>query len=115
MLLTEKKLTALIVAQTNAANAGPPKWDEYYNARVGIMASLEAPLGQLLNPAIGGFVWAWRAQNKIAFLPIVQSDHFGVNGLEGKFAVRLPLVSALLAADWLPVGRRQVRILDGAA
>jgi len=108
MLLTEKALAKLIDEQRTASN-DPATWDSWY-AQHSQAATIEAPLGELMNSRIAGFVWAWKMQDRIAVLPIGDTDHFNAQGLEGKFAVQAPLTTALLAAGELAPGRRQVRI-----
>ena len=71
-------------------------------------ARLEFPLGELTNPRIAGFLWAWQRQSQLTTARITASDRFNANGLEGKCIVKTLLSTALLAARELPPYRRRV-------
>ena len=73
-------------------------------------ARLEFPLGELTNPRIAGFLWAWHIQGRLQTTSIAASDHFNAHGLEGKCVVPTQLSTALLAARELPPHRRAVYI-----
>jgi hypothetical protein len=78
-------------------------------------ARLEFPCGELLNPAIAGFVWAWYLQGRIQLDGIAKADGFAAQGLEGKAIVEVQLVAALLTARDLPVHRCNVHTTPRAA
>ena len=68
--------------------------------------TLRFPLGELTNPGISGFVWAWNMQGKIQTTGITDRDRFNAQGLEGAVEIRdISLVSALLAVRELPDSR----------
>lgn len=68
-----------------------------------VRVTLRFPMGELTNPAILGFVWAWRLDNNLHVSPIVKKDKFNAQGLEGAIEVRdISLVTALLAIRELP-------------
>ncbi len=73
-------------------------------------ARLEFPLGELTNPRIAGFLWAWHLQGQLETMSIAETDRFNANGLEGKGGVKVLLSTALLAARELPPHRRAVYI-----
>jgi hypothetical protein len=78
---------------------------------------VEFPLGELMNPRIAGFVWAWAMQTRIATHVIQRGDQFNAQGLpigplwgEGKVRVRTSLSTALLVYDLLPAYRCQILV-----
>jgi hypothetical protein len=73
-------------------------------------ARLEFPLGELTNPRIAGFLWAWHMQGRLKTARLAASDRFNANGLEGKCVVPTLLSTALLAARELPPHRRAVYV-----
>jgi hypothetical protein len=73
-------------------------------------ARLEFPLGELTNPRIAGFLWAWHLQGRLNTASIAASDRFNAHGLEGKCVVPTQLSTALLAARELPPYRRAVYV-----
>ena len=81
------------------------KWQGAYGDR---MAWVEFPLGELMNPAIAGFVWAWAMQKRLVVGSIQEGDQFNAQGLEGKVRVRTTLSTALLVYRDLPPYRCQV-------
>jgi len=106
--LSEAKVLALI-AEMEAA-ALPDKWDDWHKAHASQEAMIEFPLGELFNPDIAGFLFAWKLQNRIVTVGIEKSDKFNAQGLEGKCQVVTGLIAALLAYRELPRFRRQLRI-----
>ena len=80
------------------------KWQGAYGDR---MVWVEFPLGELMNPAIAGFVWAWAMQKRLVVGSIQEGDQFNAQGLEGKARVRTTLSTALVYRD-LPPYRCQV-------
>ena len=79
-------------------------YDEYRKMNV----RLEFPLGEVMNPNIAGFIWAWNLQNKIKTESISKKDRFNAQGLEGKATIELDLVGAVLAYQELPRFRRAI-------
>jgi hypothetical protein len=73
-------------------------------------ARLEFPLGELTNPRLTGFLWAWCLQGRLQTTSIAAPDRFNAHGLEGKCVVSTQLSTALLAARELPPYRRAVYI-----
>jgi len=70
---------------------------------------LEFPAGEMWTPGIRGFLMAWNLLGTIETgLPILDTDKFSAQGLEGKCRVRCSLVTALLAARELPKFRRAI-------
>ena len=94
-----------------AARPGPDwaerwrRWQEAYGDR---LAWVEFPLGELMNPAIAGFAWAWAMQKRLIVGPIQEGDQFNAQGLEGKVCVPTTLSTALLVYRDLPPYRCQV-------
>ncbi|MFH1236171.1 MAG: hypothetical protein V1685_04515 [Parcubacteria group bacterium] len=83
-------------------------FDTNYPYLVERPARLEFPLGELTNPAIAGYVWAWQLRRKIQTASITGKEGFLAQGLEGKVCVHTNMVTALLAYGWLPEYRRAV-------
>lgn len=78
-----------------------------------VPARLEFPLGELFNPGLAGYLWAWRMTGRLRILPIGRADRFNAQGLEGKCRVEpVNLTTALLAARELPPFRRAVWITN---
>ena len=81
------------------------RWQEAFGDRI---AWVEFPLGELMNPAIAGFAWAWAMQKRLIAGPIQAGDQFNAQGLEGKVRVHTTLSTALLVYRDLPPYRCQV-------
>lgn len=99
--LSHKQLDALLAELTNAAAEGPHAFNAFastypYDAR------LEFPLGELTNPKIAGFVWAWGMKRVIYNERIRKGDRFNAQGLEGKAVVNTTFITALLVCQELP-------------
>ena len=86
------------------------KWQGAYGDR---LAWVEFPLGELMNPAIAGFVWAWAMQKRLVVGSIQEGDQFNAQAWRGKCACT-PLYPRpcwfigtypLIAARWLWRGR----------
>ena len=84
------------------------RWGKWQGAYGNRMAWVEFPLGELMNPAIAGFVWAWAMQKRLVVGSIREGDQFNAQGLEGKVRVRTTLSTALLVYRDLPPYRCQV-------
>ncbi len=84
------------------------RWRMWQEADGDRMAWVEFPLGELMNPAIAGFAWAWAMQKRLIVGPIQEGDQFNAQGLEGKVRVRTTLSTALLVYRDLPPYRCQV-------
>jgi hypothetical protein len=94
-----------------AARPGPDwaeRWGRWQEADGDRMVWVEFPLGELMNPAIAGFAWAWAMQKRLIVGPIQEGDQFNAQGLEGKVRVHTTLSTALLVYRDLPPYRCQV-------
>jgi hypothetical protein len=94
-----------------AARPGPDwaeRWGRWQTADGDRMVWVEFPLGELMNPAIVGFAWAWALQKRLIVSPIQEGDQFSAQGLEGKVRVDTTLSTALLVYRDLPPYRCQV-------
>jgi len=107
--LTEFELLTHIRALEQVYHQHRPVVPAEVLARYHQPARLEFPLGELTNPRITGFLWAWQ-QGQLTTARITASDRFNANGLEGKCVVKTLLSTALLAARELPPYRRAVCI-----
>jgi len=109
--LAHWEVARMISQMQAAARPGPDwakrwgKWQDTYGDR---MAQVEFPLGELMNPNIAGFAWAWALQRRLVIGDIEESDQFNAQGLEGKACVRTTLSTALLVYRELPPYRCQV-------
>ena len=106
--LTEFELLTYIRALEQVYQQHRPFPPDEVLARYHQPARLEFPLGELTNPRITGFLWAWQMQGQLTTARITASDRFNANGLEGKCVVSTLLSTALLAARELPPYRRAV-------
>ena len=88
-------------------------FDKYYWDYRKQKALIEFPLGELMNPNIGGYIWAWHMKGIIKTAPITEKDRFMAQGLEGKTSIPVDLFTALLAYKELPRFRRQIIKLKG--
>lgn len=104
--LTDEEAEALLAEMREVADG--PKWDDYHERAEDIKARLEFPCGEITNPDMAGFLWAWSIQQCFHPAPITEKDRFNAQGLEGKYYVELPLITALLAYEKLPRHRRQL-------
>ncbi len=84
------------------------RWGRWQEAHGDRLAWVEFPLGELMNPAIAGFAWAWVVQKRLIVGPIQEGDQFNAQGLEGKVRVHTTLSTALLVYRDLPPYRCQV-------
>jgi len=107
--LSKKQVQDLISEMQQAAIG--PDWEAWHTANVSRQALLEFPMGELWNPDILGFLWAWKLQGKLISKPIAKSDRFATNGLEGKISVQMCLTIALLAWRELPEHRRLLSLI----
>jgi hypothetical protein len=83
------------------------RWERRFGEQA---ASVEFPLGELMNRRIAGFVWAWAMQERITTHAIQRGDQFNAQGLEGKARVGTTLSTALLVYDLLPAYRCQILV-----
>lgn len=77
----------------------------------GYEVEIHIPLGELFNPKIEGFVWAWRLSgclNKVH--PITGKDRFNAQGLEGKVIIPTNSGTAYIVAQELPKNRINIYI-----
>lgn len=107
----DRELAAMYTESETWARA-----DAFQEARRKTYAELVLPNGELCNPAIAGFVWAWSAKRVIEHLKNGEATDrvitgLEAQGLEGFSRVRLPYNTALLVAQFLP--RRRYLIFKG--
>ena len=77
-------------------------FDRWLRDEGDLPARVEFPLGELMNPNITGFVWAWSTNREIRIEGITKRDRFNAQGIEGKAVVEVSLATALLVARDLP-------------
>jgi hypothetical protein len=116
--LTRREAGTLLDRMREAARPGPSglyRWERWQWAYGERAAWVEFPLGELMNPHITGFVWAWATLGGITSAPIQSEDRFNAQGLpvgplrgEGKVKVRTTLSTALLVYRELPPYRCQI-------
>lgn len=108
-----KETAASLLAELEATLADPPAWDalqDQYDKLAQRTATVEMPLGEVMNGRIAGFVWAWRMQGKIKTAALTGREGFAAQGLEGKAVVEgVNLVTALLVLREL--GKFRCRVL----
>ncbi len=74
-------------------------------------ARLEFPSGEIMNPTIAGYVWAWNVMGRLTLgLPLTAGDNLSAQGLEGKVAVTTDLVVALNVWESLPAHRCNIYV-----
>ena len=88
-------------------------FDKYYWGYRKQKALIEFPLGELMNPNIRGYIWAWHMKGIIKTGRITEKDIFKAHGIEGKASIPVDLFTALLAYKELPRFRRQIIKLKG--
>lgn len=103
-LNTEKAIQEMEMA------ASGPDWQKWYDANAGKKARIEFPNGEVTNPKLTGFLWAWYMQGAMQTAGITERDKFSAQGLEGKTVVETSLCTALLAARELPKFRVAVYV-----
>lgn len=101
-VIPHKTVKAMIAGMVEAAAAASGTWDTWHARHCQVDAVLEMPIGDLLNPAIQGYVWTWNMKKAITTARIEKGDRLAANGLGGKVVVRTTLITALLAAKELP-------------
>lgn len=104
---TRKELKQASEAMDAANRAGPKAWDVFLDEHE-MNAKVEFPLGELMNPDIAGYVWAWAMQQRINHASIGKRDGFRAQGLEGKAVVETTFATALLVWRDLPAYRCNV-------
>jgi len=104
-----KSEIALALAAMNIACQNPQAWDRWQTEHNKRDVILEFPLGELMNPAIAGFVWAWKMQGRIEVCAIPADAHFNAQGLEGMARVHTDLCVALMVWRDLPAHRCNIR------
>jgi len=110
--LSNKEIDRLIEEMEKAASNGDtPEWQKWHKEHSNIGVVLEFPGGEITNPNIAGFMWAWARKNKVYPCAIEKSDRFSANGLEGKVQIATDLGIALIAYRELPEHRRQIKML----
>ena len=109
--LSEKEITALDAEMSRHCVCGQlDLWDKWATDKGDSPVLLEFPLGELMNPGIAGFLWAWKLQGKIQTHAIEPGDRFNAQGLEGKVRIRTTLTTALLVYRELPAHHCQITI-----
>lgn len=112
--LSDKVAAKMHAEMVTAAEGGPETWYPWYDNNQQT-AWLEFPNGEWANSdftdEIQGYIYAWRMTGVVdQSLPIVKSDRFTAQGLEGKTRVKTALTVALQCWHALPKHRRQVYI-----
>jgi len=97
-----------LIKKMEAATENLKSWEEFFNKYSQRKALIEFPLGELFNPNIRGYLWAWQMAGKIQTKPITEKDRFKAQGLEGKASIPVDMVTALLVWRELPEYRRQI-------
>ena len=105
--LDPKHIAELQEAMHRAANAAPADWDAWL-ARYDQPARLELAGGEIMNPGIEGFVFAWRMTGRAKPAALTLTDRLNAQGLEGKLVIQTSLVLALLVWAELPPYRCQI-------
>ena len=91
------------------ARGDTARWRTWYDQASRRRVELAFPLGELTNPRIAGFVWAWQKTGRLNTTgKLTKRDGFIAQGLEGKAIVKTNLVTALLVCRELPAYRRAV-------
>lgn len=106
--LTAKEVQTLLKQMQDAAQCGDsPEWRHMCHTLGARSARIILPCGELLNPAIAGFVWAWNLQGKIGAPMALTADmRLDANGLEGCIPVHeLGLMTALLVVQEIGTSR----------
>lgn len=99
-----------LVTELEEASQNPEQWEQWHT-KTDKLVTLHMPLGELLNPAIRGYIWVWDHQRKITTAPIDKRDRFAAQGIEGKAIIHdVSLVTALLIASW--VGPYRIAIVS---
>ena len=107
--LSDRETKLLIVEMETLCN--PITWDIWFNEKDGDrLATVEFPLGEIMNPRIEGFIWAWKMKGLLAPRDIESKDRFNAQGLEGKIVINTTLTTALLVYRDLPDHRCQIKI-----
>lgn len=107
--LHKKVIAVKIEEMEQAANGGPATFDPWHDKNAYQMVRLEFPSGELLNPNLAGYLWAWTKTYAMETgLAIEKRDRFVAQGLEGKISIRTTMSTALDACRGLPVNRRQI-------
>ncbi len=107
-ILDKKEIAMMTLELEEAGGKGESAWNRVWSEYTERKARLEFPLGEVMNPKISGYVWAWKMRNILQTKAITEKDKFKAQGLEGKISVQIPLLSALLAWRELPEHRRQI-------
>ena len=100
-----------------AASTDPALFDRLYDA-LQETACLEFPLGELLNGALAGYVWAWGMRGLFSQpYATEESKHtFACQGLEGLIRVEgIPLSTALTAALFMDAYRVGISVRTNPA
>lgn len=70
--------------------------DAFYLNHLRVACKVTMPLGELTNPNLSGFVWAWNLKGCIHPEAITDKHRFNANGLEGCFSIDTLLSTAIL-------------------
>lgn len=105
--LNRKQIAALIFEAERKSKGDSQSWAEFHKRWTRTKMRLEFPSGEITNPAIAGYLFAWRMTNELQLgLPITGKEQFSAQGLEGKVAVETDALTAVLAYRELPERRR---------
>lgn len=107
-ILGKKEIETMLVELQEAAVMGENSWNRLSGKYTGRKALFEFPLGEMMNPKVGGYIGVWGLRNMIQTKPITEKDRFKAQGLEGKASVPMTLLVALFAWGEFPEHRRQI-------
>lgn len=109
--LHKKVIITKIKEMQRASEGGPATYNLWHNENAYKVARLEFPSGEILNPSLAGYLWAWKRTYAMETgLAIEKKDRFSAQGLEGKISVRTTLDTALRVFQELPPNRCQILI-----
>jgi len=107
-IIPREEVEEMVKELEEACEKGERAWDEVYKKYSKRRVLIEFPLGEIMNPKIAGFVWAWSEKKVIRTEPITEKDKFIAHKTEGKASIPVSLDTALLVWRELPKYRRQI-------
>jgi len=107
-IIPKKEIQEMVKELEQASIGGIKTWEPVYKEYTSRKALIEMPVGELMNPKIGGYVWTWGLTKEIRLGDITETDRFKAHGLEGKASVPVNLLTAILVWKELPEFRRQI-------
>lgn len=107
--LTYKQMERLSKMSDAAYRRDPMKvWQAFYEAYLTRDAEIHLPLGELMNPKIAGFLWAWKMKGQLSPVGLTGKEGLNAQGLEGKVVIHTLLSTALIV--WREVAPYRVAI-----